>query len=236
MTDIMAISKDGVVFYPQTHYLAVLGLTEYIKSLIPDQIDASLFITSDSMSDYVLSQLKSYALVNDIPDVSQFIKAVDLTGYALKTDIPSLTGYAKLTDIPQVDLSKYALKTDIPDTVDLSDYATQKYVNDQIDAASDKVDVSAISTNTQPATYVKNYAGSIHKEVKQLDSIGITSDMLPTDITSTYCIVTSDIPPSSDYGYPVQVARLTQSSRPVSLKRVGATDTTWSDWELDTTW
>lgn len=39
---------------------------------------------------------------------------VDLTPYALKTDIPSLEGYAKTADIP--DVSGYALKTDIPDT------------------------------------------------------------------------------------------------------------------------
>lgn len=210
MTDIVKMSKNGTPFYPQTHYQAVLGLEDYVYGLLPNA-----GIDQATMSNYVLNQLKAYAT---------------------KSDIPSLASYAKLTDIPNIDLSLYALKTDIPSEVDLTNYATQDYVNSQIDDVANKVDVSAITTNTQPVTYVKNYAGLIHKEVKETDSIGITSDLLPADITSTYCIVTSDIPPIVDYGYPAQVARLTQSSRPVSLQRIGLTDTTWSSWELMTTW
>ena len=40
---------------------------------------------------------------------------VDLSDYALKTDIPDLEPYALKTDIPETpDLTPYALKTDIP--------------------------------------------------------------------------------------------------------------------------
>lgn len=67
MTDIVKISKDETVFYPQTHYKAVLGLT-----------------------DYILTQLKSYALATDIPDLSTYVTTDDLV--TAIADIPTLKG------------------------------------------------------------------------------------------------------------------------------------------------
>ncbi|WP_461241155.1 GH25 family lysozyme, partial [Paucilactobacillus sp. N302-9] len=81
----------------------------FISGKIPKPTDVSNFITAD----YVLSQLKAYAKLTDIPDVSKFLTESNLASYALKTDIPSLDGYAKLTDIPKVDLSNYATKDDL---------------------------------------------------------------------------------------------------------------------------
>ena len=46
--------------------------------------------------------LTGYATEKYVDDA---VAAVDLTDYALKTDIPSLDGYAKTADIP--DVSKY---------------------------------------------------------------------------------------------------------------------------------
>lgn len=66
MTDIVAISKKGAKVFPQTHYLAILELDKHVKSLIPDQVDTSSFVTSGSMSEYVLNQLKSYATTADL--------------------------------------------------------------------------------------------------------------------------------------------------------------------------
>lgn len=87
MTDIVAISKKGAKVFPQTHYLAILELDKHVKSLIPDQVDTSSFVTSGSMSEYVLNQLKSYALANDIPDVSNLITASALAPYATTADL-----------------------------------------------------------------------------------------------------------------------------------------------------
>ena len=89
-----------------------IDLSEYAKkSEIPD---VSRFIT-EIPSEYVTeSELaaKGYAKITDIPDVS---------GFALKSEIPSVEGLAtedyvneKIASIPEVDLSGYALKTEIP--------------------------------------------------------------------------------------------------------------------------
>ena len=63
------------------------------------------------------------------------IPEVDLSGYALKSEIPTVptktsdltndSGFITSADVPQVDLSNYALKTEIPD---VSAYQTQEQV------------------------------------------------------------------------------------------------------------
>ena len=66
---------------------------------------------------------------------------VDLSGYALKEEIPSLEGYAKTEDIP--DVSGYATKADIPD---VSAFQTEEEVTALIDAAlAEIVDGEAVS-------------------------------------------------------------------------------------------
>jgi hypothetical protein len=61
---------------------------------------------------------------------------MDLSKYALKTDIPAamdLSAYAKKAEIPAIpaamDLSKYALKTDIPAAANLAEYAKKTDLN-----------------------------------------------------------------------------------------------------------
>lgn len=58
---------------------------------------------------------------------AQALSTVDMSPYALKSDIPAtpdLTGFAKKDEIPVIpDLSPYALKSDIPAFPDFSEYA-----------------------------------------------------------------------------------------------------------------
>lgn len=67
-----------------------------------------LAIRGNDGKDYVLTEA-------DKQEIAALISGdgVDLSKYALKTDIPDLTGYALKSDMP--DLTGYALKTDIPD-------------------------------------------------------------------------------------------------------------------------
>lgn len=67
------------------------------------------------------------------------IDAIDLSGYALKSEIPDLAGYAteeyvqqQIDNIPAPDLSGYALKTEIPD---VSGFQTEEQVNALINTA-----------------------------------------------------------------------------------------------------
>lgn len=59
-------------------------------------------------------------------EVDAKIEAIDLSPYALKTEIPSLDNYALKSELP--DLSGYATKTEIPSLVG---YATEDWVRNQ---------------------------------------------------------------------------------------------------------
>lgn len=104
----------------------------------------------------IASGIDEYFVNNpiEIPDVSGFatvdyvdnaVGNIDLSGYALKTEIPTIptdvsafnndVGY--LTQ--HQDLSDYAKLTDIPD---VSDYQTETQVNDLIDLALSNIDVA----------------------------------------------------------------------------------------------
>lgn len=239
MTDIMTISKNGETFYPQTHYKAVLGLKDYIASLIPDPADVSTFIDQSSMSKYVLEQLKSYALSKDIPDVSTFITKAALAPYALSKDVPSLDGYAKLTDIPKIDLTSYAtvaqldaLKSDPTmrgpqgikgDTGPVGPAGTDGVILD-----TDR------TTNWTPAQCLANWPAQTVRHFKITSSLGIT---MPSGYTSSYCVLTTKVPGvNAGYGGPIQIAEPTDAKRPFTFKRVGISTTAWSAWELVTTW
>lgn len=294
----------------------------FISGKIPKPTDVSNFITGD----YVLNQLKSYAKLTDIPDVSKFLTESNLASYALKTDIPSLTGYAKLTDIPKVDLTPY-LTTELAETtyatkddlakvdsgnVDLSAYAktadvlqknlisieinptgtfktpfidfhtkmggthdydariivqggspdklgvavmnfiagnlqfngkpiaTQEYViNNEshiIDTGNVNEQLSGDSrtTDNPPSWYLEHYPSRVVREFKNAAQFKLP---LPTGQTSQYVILTTKMPGSDKgFGYGIQEAETTKSTRPLKFMRIGTSDTTWSAWELMTTW
>lgn len=165
LTDYYTIDQANDVF------VKLAALENYAKkSDIPTvPTNVSAFVND---SGYLVKEnLSEYAKLTDIPDVSEFIKAEALNGYATEEfvlqqiediEIPSLEGYAKLTDIPS--LEGYATETwvtnaindaqlnggDTPE-IDLSIYALKAQlgqlgehstVTDYVDAA-----VSAATLN-----------------------------------------------------------------------------------------
>lgn len=92
-------------------------------------------------------------------------------------------------------------------------------------------------TNINPIDYIKAYPAQLAREVNNAADIGITTAMVPAGISLGLVTVSTDVPwTDNTLGWPTQIAKFTQSSRPVALMRVGTSDTTWSDWELITTW
>jgi hypothetical protein len=98
--------------------------------------------------------LSPYALKSDIPVIPA---SPDLSVYALKTDIPvvpaspDLSGFALKADIPKIpDLSVYALKDETPSNLDLHDYALKA----EIPAPFPGIDLSDYVTKSQVAGLV----------------------------------------------------------------------------------
>lgn len=136
-------------------------LKAYADSIANGNVDLSDYVTKSELQAkldalHINIDLSSYATKEEL---TQAINSIDLSAYALKTDIPSLDAYAKKTDIPDVsgyltsipeeyvtetelnakgyltehqDLSAYALKTEIPTVPSLDGYATTEYVDNAI--------------------------------------------------------------------------------------------------------
>ena len=77
-------------------------LWKYMQGFVSKQIHDAVSLTWDN-----INGKPDVALKSDLPDFNQFAlkkdlpAPVDLSGYALKSELPSLTGYAKLADIPK---------------------------------------------------------------------------------------------------------------------------------------
>ena len=68
------------------------------------------YYTRDEVDSYVANKIREAQLEGE---------EVDLSGYALKTEIPSLDGYAKLSDIPTVpDVTVYQTETQVNALID----------------------------------------------------------------------------------------------------------------------
>lgn len=111
--------------------------------------------------------LTNYALKTDIPDT---------TGFALKTEIPSVEGLASedyvdtaISNIPKTDLTNYYTKNETDTAInnakpDLTNYATQEYVNQKIAEAEldgSDVDLSSYYTKSEVDALIPSTTGFI---------------------------------------------------------------------------
>ena len=111
--------------------------------------------------------LTNYALKTDIPDT---------TGFALKTEIPSVEGLASedyvdtaISNIPKTDLTNYYTKNETDTAInnakpDLTNYATQEYVSQKIAEAEldgSDVDLSSYYTKSEVDALIPSTTGFI---------------------------------------------------------------------------
>ena len=131
---------------------------DYVNNAVHNipQPDLSNYYTkgeTDAAINVAVSEidLSGYALKSEIPDVSGFISEIpseyvtesELNAKGYLTEHQSLEGYALKTDIP--DVSGFALKSEIPSIEGL---ATETYVNEKI-AAIPEVDLSGYALKSE---------------------------------------------------------------------------------------
>ena len=112
---------NGVIELPEVD-LQDYAKKKDIPTNISDLFDDSNFITAEDIPEVDLSE---YAKTTDIP--TKVSELENDTGYL--TEHQSLEEYAKKSDIPNaIDLSGYALKKDIPDVSDFISEIPDEYV------------------------------------------------------------------------------------------------------------
>ena len=133
--EIVPRAKPDDYVYTQTEVKTWEELDKKIDKLVgidlsnyytKEEVDAALAGVDVDLSNYYTKAETDAAINAAKPDLTGYatekyvddaVAAVDLTDYALKSEIPSLEGYAKTTDIP-----------------DVSGYQTAEQVNDAIEA------------------------------------------------------------------------------------------------------
>lgn len=160
------------------------------KIVIPD---VSSFVTQEDIDKAIEAipevDLSSYATKQDVVDAIKKIDfpTVDLTPYALKSEIPSLAGFAtqdfvrqQIEDIehPQQDLSDYAKKDELPDTTGLASetWVKQMIAQAQLDG-DQEVDLTAYPTRDEVQKLVDEEIAEIVHPTPNFDGYAKTEDI-----------------------------------------------------------
>lgn len=223
-----------------------------LKSDLPD---LSKFAKT---SDIPKVDLSGYAKLTDIPtdlvhtkDLEAYVKTEDLpkppdlSGYALKSQIPSLDGYAKRSEIPSI--AGLATKVEAQQAQSTADGAAtaaesaksiaQQAQSTAVDASSKadraimlandakpKIDSSSQMTIKKPSEYPEGF----YREIKSMAVMGINRSKLASDAQDgdTALVMTY-----SYGGFARQTVMVMDSQRPMTYKRNGKADQ-WYPWEV----
>lgn len=203
-TDTGVIASPSLAGYATEDFvnaeLAKLDFTPYAtkkelaaaigKIIIPD---VNAFVTQEDIDKAIEAipevDLSSYATKKELQEAIKKIDfpTVDLTPYALKSEIPSLAGFAtqdfvrqQIEDIehPQQDLSDYAKKDEIPDTTGLASetWVKQMIAQAQLDG-DQEVDLTAYPTREEVQKLVDEEIAEIVHPTPNLDGYAKTEDI-----------------------------------------------------------
>ena len=203
-TDTGVIASPSLAGYATEDFvnaeLAKLDFTPYAtkkelaaaigKIIIPD---VSAFVTQENIDKAIEAipevDLSSYATKKELQEAIKKIDfpTVDLTPYALKSEIPSLAGFATQDFVrqqiegiehPQQDLSDYAKKDEIPDTTGLASetWVKQMIAQAQLDG-DQEVDLTAYPTREEVQKLVDEEIAEIVHPTPNLDGYAKTEDI-----------------------------------------------------------
>ena len=213
--------------YEQPDYLDVNGarhlvqeLKKYIQDIMNGKIDISQYATKDELSSAVSS--------------------IDLSGYALKGEIPSLDGYAKTTDIPSVEgfatksyvdenIAKVATSGDI----DLSNYVTKDtvYTKAQTDAL-----IPSVPSKVSELENDSNYLSSIPEEYVTDTELNAKGYLTEHQDLSAYALKTEipTVPSLDGYATTEYVNNAVSNIPTTDLSNYYTKSETYSKTEVDT--
>ena len=211
----------------QPDYLDVNGarhlvqeLKKYIQDIMNGKIDISQYATKDELSSAVSS--------------------IDLSGYALKGEIPSLDGYAKTTDIPSVEglatksyvdenIAKVATSGDI----DLSNYVTKDtvYTKAQTDAL-----IPSVPSKVSQLENDSNYLSSIPEEYVTDTELNAKGYLTEHQDLSAYALKTEipTVPSLDGYATTQYVDNAVANVPTTDLSNYYTKSETYSKTEVDT--
>ena len=211
----------------QPDYLDVNGarhlvqeLKKYIQDIMNGKIDISQYATKDELSSAVSS--------------------IDLSGYALKGEIPSLDGYAKTTDIPSVEglatksyvdenIAKVATSGDI----DLSNYVTKDtvYTKEQTDAL-----IPSVPSKVSQLENDSNYLSSIPEEYVTETELSAKGYLTDHQDLSAYALKTEipTVPSLDGYATTEYVNNAVSNIPTTDLSNYYTKAETYSKTEVDT--
>ena len=213
--------------YEQPDYLDVNGarhlvqeLKKYIQDIMNGKIDISQYATKDELSSAVSS--------------------IDLSGYALKGEIPSLDGYAKTTDIPSIE--GLATKTYVDENIanvatsgdiDLSNYVTKDtvYTKEQTDAL-----IPSVPSKVSELENDSNYLSSIPEEYVTDTELNAKGYLTSHQDLSAYALKTEipTVPSLDGYATTEYVNNAVSNIPTTDLSNYYTKNETYSKTEVDT--